>query len=153
MLSLSKVRFAHDKVTFHCLSSQVFRVTYCQKFSLSSRDEYQRVCEGFVSSVKEHFPHLQKKVKIHRLLHLIDNIVDFGPTSSFNTERYACLSLTSSLIVTYSFYRCETFNSLIRARSVYANRLAPSRDIAKSFAMIEYMQFLCAGGTLDGTIR
>ena len=27
-------------------------------------------------------------MKIHLLLHLIDNMVDFGPTSSFNTERY-----------------------------------------------------------------
>ena len=87
-LALSKVCFADYKATFHCLSSQVFRVTYCQKFHLSSRDECQRVCEGFVSSIKEHFPHLQKNVKIHLLLHLIDNMVDFGPTSSFNTERY-----------------------------------------------------------------
>ena len=36
---------------------------------------------------------------------------------------------------------------------MYANRLAPSRDIARSFAVIEYLRFLCAGGTLDGASR
>ena len=87
-LSLSKVCFADYKATFHCLSSQAFRVAYCQKFSLNSRDECQCVCKRFVSSIKEHFPHLQKKVKIHLLLHLTDKMVDFGPTSSFNTEWY-----------------------------------------------------------------
>ena len=79
--------------------SQVFRVAYCQIFSLSRRDECQRVCEEFVSSIKEHFPHLQKKVKIHLLLHLTDNMVDFGPTSSFNTERYSVyITIVSSFL-------------------------------------------------------
>lgn len=115
------------------------------------------MCEEFVSLIKQHFPHLQKKVKIHLLLHLTGNMVDFGPTSSFNTERYVVSFLYisqdhSNLYLLY-LCRCETFNSLIRARNVYANRLAPSRDIARSFAVIEYLRFLCAGGTLDGASR
>ena len=43
----------------------------------------------FVASVKEHSPDLLAKVKIHLLLHLSDNMSDFGPTSAFNTERYS----------------------------------------------------------------
>ena len=73
--------------------SQVFRIAYCQKFCLSSRDQCQHVCEEFVSLIKQHFPQLQKKVKIHLLLHLTGNMVEFGPTSSFNTERYVVSSI------------------------------------------------------------
>ena len=50
-------------------------------------------------------------------------------------------------------HRCETFNSLIRARNIYANRLAPSKDIALGFAVIEHLRFLCSGGSFDGTSR
>ena len=27
------------------------------------------------------------------------------------------------------------------------------REISRSFAVIEYVRFLCAGGTMDGTFR
>ena len=37
-----------------------------------------------------------KKVKIH-LLHLTDSIIDFGPTSAFNTERYKSFSVQDIL--------------------------------------------------------
>lgn len=41
----------------------------------------------FVDTVKDCQPELLQKVKIHLLLHLVDNMLDFGPCSSFNTER------------------------------------------------------------------
>ncbi len=34
----------------------------------------------------------------------------------------------------------------MRTHNIYANRAAPSRDIAKSFATIEHLRFLCDGG-------
>jgi len=40
-----------------------------------------------VDTVKDCQPELLQKVKIHLLLHLVDNMLDFGPCSSFNTER------------------------------------------------------------------
>ena len=40
----------------------------------------------------------------------------------------------------------ESFNSVIRTNSVHSNRLAPSRDIALSFAHINRIRsFLCGG--------
>lgn len=47
----------------------------------------QHICSDFVMTVKSHFPELQKKVKVHLLLHLTQSMIDFGPTSVFNTER------------------------------------------------------------------
>ena len=69
---------------------QVFRIAYCQHFKLSKVDETHRVCEEFVCSIKDHFPELQKKVKINLMLHLTQSMVDNGPMSTFNTERYLC---------------------------------------------------------------
>ncbi len=66
---------------------QVFKITYCDLSVESRESEYQRVCKEFVDAVKQHFPELSKKLKIHLFLHLTDNMMDFGPTSSFNTER------------------------------------------------------------------
>ena len=67
---------------------QVFKIAYCDYFSLKERDECIAICQSFVVEVASCFPDLKKKVKIHLVLHLVDNMVDFGPTSAFNTERY-----------------------------------------------------------------
>ena len=50
-------------------------------------------------------------------------------------------------------YRCETYNSLIRARNIFANRLASSRDIAQGFASLEHLRFICSQGSIDGSSR
>ena len=63
-------------------------MAYCNYFSLKDRDECKAICQEFVQEVTTCFPDLKKKVKIHTLLHLVDNMIDFGPTSAFNTERY-----------------------------------------------------------------
>lgn len=50
--------------------------------------EYRETCKNFVDTVMEHLPELQQKLKVHLVLHLVDDMIDFGPTSAFNTERY-----------------------------------------------------------------
>ena len=83
-------------------------------------------------------------------------MVDFGPTSAFNTERYIQLSYQLLLISCMLYpYRCETFNSLIRTRNIFGNKQAPSRDIAHGFAVLEHLRFVCSGGLLsmDGRER
>ena len=69
--------------------SQVFRIAYCQRLRLSKIDEARKACKDFVDLVRDCFPQLQKKVKIHLILHLTESMIDLGPTSTFNTERYA----------------------------------------------------------------
>ncbi|KAJ7498183.1 hypothetical protein B0H11DRAFT_2383263 [Mycena galericulata] len=56
------------------------------------------------------------KPKFHILLHLPEHIRRFGPAILFATEAF------------------ESFNAIIRAKSVHSNRHAPSRDIARAFA-------------------
>ena len=95
-----------------------------------------------MDAVKQNFPEVSKKLKIHLFLHLTDNMMDFGPTSSFNTERLVCRKKHKNFII---MHRCESFNSLMRARNIFANRLAPSRDIAKGFEVLETLRSVCAG--------
>lgn len=53
-------------------------------------DDYEAckdICKNFVEVISANFEDLCKKPKIHLILHLADCMVDFGPTSGFNTER------------------------------------------------------------------
>lgn len=63
------------------------------------------------------------------------------------------LSFVNSVMLLYLLYRCESFNGLMRNHNIYANREAPSRDIARSFAVIDHLRFICSGGTNSATDR
>ncbi|KAK1235606.1 hypothetical protein PQX77_001159 [Marasmius sp. AFHP31] len=68
------------------------------------------------------------KPKFHILLHLPDHIRRFGPAILFATEAF------------------ESFNAIIRAKSVHSNRQAPSRDIALAFAQGNRIRHLLSRG-------
>jgi hypothetical protein len=68
------------------------------------------------------------KPKFHILLHLPTHIRRFGPASLFATEPF------------------ESFNALIRAKSIHSNHLAPSHDIAIAFAHTNRVRHLLSGG-------
>ena len=68
------------------------------------------------------------KSKFHIILHLPDHIRRFGPAILFATESF------------------ESFNAVIRAKSVHSNRQAPSRDIALAFAQGNRLRHLLSGG-------
>ncbi|KAJ6521633.1 hypothetical protein DFH09DRAFT_1251092 [Mycena vulgaris] len=68
------------------------------------------------------------KPKFHIILHLPLHIRRFGPAILFATEGF------------------ESFNSIIRAKSVHSNRHAPSRDIAQAFAQGNHIRHLLSGG-------
>ncbi|KAL5488729.1 hypothetical protein EMCRGX_G017714 [Ephydatia muelleri] len=99
--------------------------------ALSKVESMKSVCLGFAQAVDKHCPELRSKLKIHLLLHLPDHMLQFGPPSGFNTER------------------CESYNGVIRSHNIYANKHAPSKDIANSFAIQESIRFFCSGGHLD----
>ena len=73
-------------------------------------------------------PRWFNKPKFHILLHLPTHIRRFGPAVLFATEAF------------------ESFNAVIRAKSVHSNRQAPSRDIAFAFAHNNRVRHLLSGG-------
>jgi hypothetical protein len=48
----------------------------------------KNTCLTYVKSVCSTHPELSKKQKTHLLLHLVDDMVNFGPALGFCTERY-----------------------------------------------------------------
>ncbi|KAJ3712456.1 hypothetical protein C8R42DRAFT_594627, partial [Lentinula raphanica] len=74
-------------------------------------------------------PRWFNKPKFHVLLHLPLHIRRFGPAMLFATESF------------------ESFNAIIRARSVHSNRHAPSKDIAHAMARGNRIRHLLDGGT------
>ncbi|KAJ3841467.1 hypothetical protein F5878DRAFT_610142 [Lentinula raphanica] len=73
-------------------------------------------------------PRWFNKPKFHVLLHLPLHIRRFGPAMLFATESF------------------ESFNAIIRARSVHSNRHAPSKDIAHAMARGNRIRHLLDGG-------
>ncbi|KAJ3897384.1 hypothetical protein F5879DRAFT_996133 [Lentinula edodes] len=69
------------------------------------------------------------KPKFHILVHLPEHIRRFGPAMLFATEVF------------------ESYNAVIRAKSIHSNRLAPSRDIAWAFARQNRIRHMLSGGT------
>lgn len=70
------------------------------------------------------------KPKFHIILHIIQHIPLFGPAMLYATETF------------------ESFNFVIRARSIHSNRHAPSVDIANSFSHMHAVRHLVSGGYL-----
>lgn len=70
---------------------QVFKVTYCQSFTRNDFKMADEVCLDFIMNVKAHNPLLLNRPKFHYILHLPKCMMDFGRTSSFNTERYSII--------------------------------------------------------------
>ncbi|KAJ3884926.1 hypothetical protein GG344DRAFT_83339 [Lentinula edodes] len=68
------------------------------------------------------------KPKFHILVHLPAHIRRFGPAILFAMEGF------------------ESYNAIIRAKSVHSNRLAPSRDIALAFAKQNRIRHMLSGG-------
>lgn len=142
----------HKHYTNSTFFLQVFRIAYCQKLRLSTITETQHICNEFVQTVKENAPELLKKVKVHLILHLPQSMADFGPTSVIITLFFILCSLVLSTYCTIP-HRCESYNSVIRAKNIFGNRLAPSRDIACGFAILEHLRFICSGGSTDGIFK
>jgi hypothetical protein len=84
--------------------------------------------EGFLLRTARWTSQWFNKPKFHIFLHLPSHIRRFGPAILFATEAF------------------ESFNAVIRAKSIHSNRQAPSRDIGKAFAQGNWMRHLFSGG-------
>ncbi|KAG8790917.1 hypothetical protein FRC12_010650 [Ceratobasidium sp. 428] len=73
-------------------------------------------------------PQWFNKPKFHILLHLPEHIRRFGPAVLFATETF------------------ESYNFVIRLRSIHSNRRAPSHDIGWAFCRLQAIRFLVSGG-------
>ena len=66
---------------------QVFKAAYCSPYSAEKEGDMLGLCQNFVDAVYSYKPEMLQKPKFHLLLHLAENMTEFGPTASFNIER------------------------------------------------------------------
>ncbi|KAF8891836.1 hypothetical protein BD779DRAFT_1437618 [Infundibulicybe gibba] len=84
----------------------------------------------FLTCTARWTPRWFNKPKFHLLLHILAHIRRFGPAVLFATEGF------------------ESYNAVIRGKSVHSNRMAPSRDIALAFAQGNRVRHLLSGGSM-----
>ena len=88
-----KCQFALIKVCIMCclcfpISQMLFRNVYCLQPTDAVIEEISCLGQMFVDLITQYSPEYSKRLKVHILLHLADDIRDFGPSNVFNTERY-----------------------------------------------------------------
>ena len=78
-------RESRSKLGFYCVG---ILNRYCEDSVQADKSHYSDICKQFMETVGLHFPSYLYKAKFHTLLHLLDNMVDFGST---NMERYVLI--------------------------------------------------------------
>ncbi|KAI0363137.1 hypothetical protein BV20DRAFT_958926, partial [Pilatotrama ljubarskyi] len=91
-------------------------------------ERLQAAIDYFLDCTARWTPRWFNKPKFHVLRHLVDHIRRFGPAVLFATEGF------------------ESFNAIIRSKSIHSNHQAPSRDIARAFARVNRIRHLLCGG-------
>jgi hypothetical protein len=84
--------------------------------------------DNFLAHVAAWTPRWFNKPKFHILLHLPSHIRRFGPAILFATEGF------------------ESYNKVIRGKSIHSNCQAPSHDISMAFAHSNRVCYLTSGG-------
>ena len=102
-----------DDIEVHLVSKYIFQLL---NLSFACQKQLEAAIQDFLAHTARWTPRWFNKSKFHILLHLVEHVDQFGPAALFATEAF------------------ESFNAVIRAKSIHSNRQSPSRDIAKGFA-------------------
>ena len=125
----------------------------CDAYDPSLKDDLQQKCQDFVDNVKTHMPTFLQKQKTHLILHLVECMDEFSPTSSKVCgllQKLACL-LTKDLGHIHLLQcRFESFNSKVRMFNIFSHRHASSRDIA---SRLQSLMHISQSNSVDGNKR
>ncbi|KAK7684300.1 hypothetical protein QCA50_012624 [Cerrena zonata] len=91
-------------------------------------DKLERSIEDFLLATAIWNPQWFNKPKFHIILHILQHVRRFGPAILFATEGF------------------ESYNFIIRLRSILSNRHAPSVDIANAMSFMHAVRHLVSGG-------
>ena len=68
---------------------QTFALAYGSQVDMEDNENVTLLIQQMIECLSEVHPELLQKQKFHLLLHLQDEMLDFGPPAGFNTERYS----------------------------------------------------------------
>ncbi|KAL5493197.1 hypothetical protein EMCRGX_G014341 [Ephydatia muelleri] len=108
--------------------SKVFQIAYCEFFCVQLSEEWKGICCSFIDSVKTHMPLLLNKPKTHLILHLVDCMIDFGPSSAFSAESNA------AYYVWHSNGRSARDSSYLSARNTQKGQKIYLKDLPLTLA-------------------
>ncbi|XP_028418045.1 uncharacterized protein LOC114542821 [Dendronephthya gigantea] len=106
----------------------MFAMAYGSEVDIQDMDNITALMEQTIECISEVHPEFMQKQKFHMLLHLQDDMRNYGPPIGFCTERF------------------EAFNSIIRQLNIFSYRQASSKDIGEKFAKRHQLKFLISGG-------
>ncbi|KAL5479645.1 hypothetical protein EMCRGX_G023196 [Ephydatia muelleri] len=66
--------------------SKVFHIAYCDFFDPTEANAWQQIYIDFVHSVRTFMPKQLHKQKVRYLLHLVERMKNYGPSSAFSAE-------------------------------------------------------------------
>jgi hypothetical protein len=125
----------YDLVSDECLAAWVSLSKLVPLIYMPSIDNVEEYCTILECEIRQFLLRTASwtnrwfnKPKFHVILHLPSHVRRFGPAILYATETF------------------ESFNAVIRAKSVHSNRQAPSRDIALAFAQGNRIRHLMSGG-------
>ena len=105
--------------------SRIRFLSYLKLFLM--QELLEAAVQEFLARTAKWTPQWFNKPKFHILLHLTEHIRRFGPAALFATEAF------------------ESFNAVIRAKSIHSNRHSPSRDIARAFSHGNHIRHILSG--------
>eukprot|EP00731_Ephydatia_muelleri_P019414 Em0012g239a len=123
---------------------KVFRIAYCCHFKLSDAEEWQQLCEEFVKNVKDYMPALLKKQKVHTILHLVECMISYGPSSAFSAERCG-----SGLQELYKSMQVQQFLNFVLMKELNKGRIIYKPGSARKFKYGELLTILKLDTTGD----
>lgn len=65
----------------------MFHISYSNFYRVEDLSNFRECIKNCVELLHKNYPSLKEKLKIHLLLHLVEDMDSFGPAVSFCTER------------------------------------------------------------------
>lgn len=97
-------------------------------------NEIAKLSREFISLISDYSPEFSKRLKVHILLHLADDIRNFGPASLFNTERY-------KIHIIHVCTSCNSYLNIMDIVHVHVRAFKGSGEGHQNMMHV-YMQFL-----------